>query len=124
MNPKIHVTDNWPVNEDLFRIIYGVGIILRLGIFHFIQRITNTLRKEHPDFGIACSELSECIFFEDPGDVRNVELELKHGTTKGGRRGKGGTAKGGRRIEGGTTKRGRSKEGSSIKGRRKTKQRR
>ena len=74
VNPKIHVTDNWPVNEDLFRIIYGVGIILRLGIFHFIQRITNTLQKEHPDFGIACSELSECIFIEDPGDVRNVEL--------------------------------------------------
>ena len=79
VNPKIHVTDNWPVNKDLFRIIYGVGIILRLGIFHFIQRITNSLQKEHDDFGVACSELSKFIFFEDTGDVATVELELEHG---------------------------------------------
>ena len=83
VNPKVHVTVDWPVNEDLFRIIYGVDIILRLGIFHFIQRITNTLRKEHDDFGVVCSKLSECIFFEDPGDVANVELELKHGRLSG-----------------------------------------
>ena len=83
VNPKIHVTDNWPCNEDLFYAIFGINIILRLGIFHFIQRFTNTLRKEHEDFGRSCSEFSDCIFFEDPGDVRNVEVELKYGRLGG-----------------------------------------
>ena len=67
VNPKMHVTDNYPANSELFLAIFG-NIILRLGLFHFVQRITRTLKKEHIDFPLAVGWLSSCLYYCDRGE--------------------------------------------------------
>ena len=83
VNPKIHVTDDWPVNSSLFRAIFGTAIKLRLGVFHFIYRLTSTLRNEHENYSVACSDLSKAVFYEEPDDVRAVETALSDGLIGG-----------------------------------------
>jgi hypothetical protein len=73
----MHVTNNYPANKSFFMAIFGLGIVLRLGLFHFIQRITRTLRKEHINFGLAVALLSKCLYHEDCDDVQDVEFYLK-----------------------------------------------
>ena len=43
----VHSIDNWPNNLKLYIAIFVAGITPRLGIFHFLKRITSTLRKGH-----------------------------------------------------------------------------
>ena len=79
VKPRMHVVDNYPANSELFRILFGCTSILRLGLFHFIQRITRTLRIDHIDFYAAAKALSACLYREDPIDVENVKLALRDG---------------------------------------------
>ena len=55
----------------------------RLGIFHFIKRITDRLRKLHKRFGDAQRSLSSKIFQVDQDHVRQVELALRDGLLGG-----------------------------------------
>ena len=79
VKPRMHVVDNYPAYSELFHILFGCTCILRLGLFHFIQRITRTLRIDHIDFLAAVKALSACLYREDPIDVENVKLALRDG---------------------------------------------
>ena len=58
--PKVHFTDTWPDDADLWSALlpYTRG---RLGVFHFMQRITNTLRAASNDRSICVPFLNSYL---------------------------------------------------------------
>ena len=58
MEPKVFTTDICPKGIDLWKDLYGPAIKCNLGMFHFLNRITRTLRKDHVDYKAACKALS------------------------------------------------------------------
>ena len=84
VSQKLNVTDNWPSNQFLFKQLFSTDIVLRLGLFHVIQRITSTLNKELVDFLLAVKALSSAIYYEEPKDVEKVEMALRAAGNIGG----------------------------------------
>ena len=83
VNPIVHSIDNWPNNSKLYVAIFGPRTTPRLGTFHFLKRMTSTLRKGHSLFGEVTAKISKAIFYDLPDDLKKVELELKNGTLGG-----------------------------------------
>jgi hypothetical protein len=78
--PKLHYTDICPHNDDFFHQIFGAAVILRLGLFHFVQRFIKTLRDSHIDYWAAIVKLKKCIYEYDKTDEANLLLTLETGT--------------------------------------------
>jgi hypothetical protein len=78
VSPKIHVSDICPQGIALWQELFR-GVICRLGWFHFIQRITKTLRKEHEDYAKSIGMLQECVYWLDVGDLTKVKRCLDEG---------------------------------------------
>ena len=81
--PKLHVTDNFPCNKELQKLLFHPNTCFRLGLFHFTKRITSTMRKEHCDFYIAVRSLSRCLYYEEQTDVDKVLEALRAGALAG-----------------------------------------
>jgi hypothetical protein len=58
---QVHFTDNWPSSAALWLAILP-ETIGRLGVFHWMHRIIETLHANHQDIHRACSEMSEAVF--------------------------------------------------------------
>ena len=58
----------------------------RLGIFHWLKRISDRIRKNHCRCGIALRRLSACVFIYSEEDIQKVIMELRAGTL-GGKKG-------------------------------------
>jgi hypothetical protein len=61
VNPKVISTDTWPRNTKFWKLMFGDTVVGRLGLWHFINRLQCTLRKNHPDFGKAVAMLQAAI---------------------------------------------------------------
>jgi hypothetical protein len=48
--PFIISSDTFPKLFDFFKLIFGSAIVGQLGLFHFVQRITECMRNNHPDY--------------------------------------------------------------------------
>ena len=83
VSPIVHSIDNWPNNSKLYIAIFGPGTTPVLGTFHFLKRMTSTLRKGHRLFGEATAKLSKALFYDHPDDVKKVELDLQNGKLSG-----------------------------------------
>ena len=77
--PKAMYSDTWPCGKDFWLLLVD-DLEGRLGLFHFIQRITKTLRQRHIDFGIAMKELLDAIYEYHPEDLEKLVGSLKNGT--------------------------------------------
>ena len=44
-NPKAMYSDRWPIKVDYWEKVFGNKLEGRLGLFHFTQRLTKTMRK-------------------------------------------------------------------------------
>ena len=82
IHPKMNVTGNYPANNEFVKVIFGVAVILYLGLFQFIQHITRTLRKTQVDFHLGVTLLSRCLYYLDPTDIQNVEIYLNKNKKK------------------------------------------
>jgi hypothetical protein len=80
--PNVHYTDTWPSQETLWSLLWPFARG-RLGIFHWMKRLTKTLRPEHRDFGKAIRRLSEVAFQCDDSCIYDVETALKDGSLNG-----------------------------------------
>ena len=82
MRPKMHVTDNYPSNHLLLEEVFNRSnwkVVFRLGLFHWMQRMTKTLNDRHPDHNACVAALSKCLHSEDQTDVKDVKAALKDG---------------------------------------------
>ncbi|KAK3242206.1 hypothetical protein CYMTET_48078 [Cymbomonas tetramitiformis] len=77
-----HFTDNFPSCENVWGALWpwSTG---RLDIFHWLKRISKTLRKNHAKFGVAVRELSEVVFWDNVNDLFEVCEALRKGTLNG-----------------------------------------
>jgi hypothetical protein len=79
--PKVMYSDTWPAKSDFWPLIFDqTEFDGRLGLFHFIQRITRTLRKKHLDYNECLRLLLDAIYAYHPGDLESVIRALREGT--------------------------------------------
>jgi hypothetical protein len=79
-NPVAMYSDTWPAKSDYWDLLFPQGLEGRLGLFHFIQRITRTLRKTHPDHFMAVNSLLHCVYRYEEGDYDRLLKALREGT--------------------------------------------
>ena len=79
-NPKAMCSDTWPCKSDCWALLLGHEVKGRLGLFHFIKRISGTLRKKHLDHNKSVSALLHCLHYHNDSDHNNLMLALKNGT--------------------------------------------
>ena len=72
----------WP-NEAAFWDLLFVNSEGRLGLFHHMQRMTNTLKKRHIDHHVAITRLANCICHCNVTDHDNLLKTSKEGTLPG-----------------------------------------
>jgi hypothetical protein len=80
--PKAMYSDTWPAKDDFWGSLFGVDIG-RLGLFHYICRITKTLRQTHIDFHRAMTDLLNCLYEYHGPDYEKLIEALKNGTLNG-----------------------------------------
>jgi hypothetical protein len=78
VKPKVHVSDICPKGIKLWQRLFA-GVTCRLGWFHFLQRITKTLRIEHHSYRVAIATLQECVYCFDGTDLALVVHCLEDG---------------------------------------------
>ena len=61
-DPKMIYTDTAQTLSNCFRLIFGPSIAVVLGLFHFMQRLTQHLQPNHPDYYPAIRSLQDCIY--------------------------------------------------------------
>jgi hypothetical protein len=76
-------SDTWPCKSDYWALLLGSHIQGRLGLFHFIQRITRTLRKRHVDYFRAITSLLEAVYSYQEDDYEALLKCLKNGSFRG-----------------------------------------
>jgi len=77
--PTAMHSDTWPSKNQFWDLLFK-SLEGRLGLFHYIQRITRTLKKRHTDHYLAISRLKKCIYQHQPDDYNNLLRALKEGT--------------------------------------------
>mgnify|MGYP000487924106 CR=1 FL=1 len=79
--PSAMYSDTWPVKKDFWELLFHKKTLTgRLGLFHYVQRITRTMKKKHPDHFVATNGLLQCIYQHNDGDYENLLRALKGGT--------------------------------------------
>jgi len=82
-NPSAKHRNNWPAMNDFWRLLFGLSLQGRLGLFHHTQRITMTLKKNHTDHFLATSHLPTCICHHNLEDHENLLRASKEGSLSG-----------------------------------------
>jgi len=72
----------WPTKIDCWKEVFR-GLEGRLGLFHFIQRVTRTLRKRHVDHFPAINQLLGAVCFCNQEDCEALLVALKECTLMG-----------------------------------------
>ena len=81
--PKALYSDTWPHGKEFWEMIFG-NVQGRLGLFHFMQRITKTLRQGHIDYHRALRDLSDAVYHWEPNSYAALISALKAGHLKKG----------------------------------------
>ena len=79
-SPTAIYTDTWPHKDDFWELLLGNKVQGRLGLYHFEQRITKTLRQRHYDHGQAMKDLLNCFYEYHDEDLNKLLAALKDGT--------------------------------------------
>jgi len=77
--PKAMYSDTWPAMSLFWSILFQ-GLQGRLALFHYIQRVTRTLKKNHANHFRAVNALLNCIYHYHHDDHEKLLAALKNGT--------------------------------------------
>jgi len=77
-DPKVMCSDTCPNKSSFWPLLFD-GVEGRLGLFHFIQRIKRTMRKNHVDYSEASTALLDAIYVYHSADFEAVIDALKKG---------------------------------------------
>ena len=78
--PKIIYTDTWPHNDEFWAMLFGAYIVGRLGLFHLIKRIVDTLNNRCDFYWKALVSLKSCLYSYDTNDENALLTSMKNGT--------------------------------------------
>ena len=78
--PAAMYSDTWPVKSTFWETLFDGKVQGRLGLFHYIQRITKTLKKNHVDHFLAVTSLLKAIYRHNQEDYEKLLSALKNGT--------------------------------------------
>ncbi len=79
-NPKVMYSDTWPDNSNFWNELLDLLLEGRLGLFHYIQRITSQMRTTHEKHNHAVADLLACIYHYNTSDYDKLIVALKSGT--------------------------------------------
>ena len=79
-NVSVMTTDTIPHGVDFWKTTLGKQIKCRLGLFHFIQRIIDTLDQHCEHYWRCMVQLKLCIYFYNKGDYDGLIKALRDGT--------------------------------------------
>lgn len=82
-SPGIMYSDTWPHKSNFWDAISNMSLQGRLGLFHYIQRVTRTLKKKHIDHFQAIKALLNCIYTYNNEDHESLLKALKEGSLGG-----------------------------------------
>ena len=77
---KVLYSDVWPSGDNFWKKLVGPGVVGRLGLFHFFQRIIRTLRDNHDLYYNAIELLKQACYYYEQEDLNELLEELKAGT--------------------------------------------
>ena len=77
--PVAMCSDTWPAKSDFWSLLFDPSHG-RLGLFHCIQRLTRTLKKNHVDHFRAVNALLNCTCHCNDEDHENLLKALKEGS--------------------------------------------
>ena len=72
-------SDTWPNKAGFWDLLFK-DLEGRLGLFHYTQRMTKTLKKKHVDHCVAITRLTNCIYHYNVHDYENLLKALREGT--------------------------------------------
>ena len=78
--PTVLYTDTCPNGSATYTAILGDGLVHRLGMFHMMHRIYETMDKRSEDFPTALLELKRCFYTYNQDDEAAVLASLKDGS--------------------------------------------
>jgi hypothetical protein len=81
--PQVMYSDIFPKLHDFFQLIFGVHLLGRLGLFHFMNRILRHMRQDNPSYWAAVRGFKRCIYRFVEEDEDKVIAALKDGTMNG-----------------------------------------
>jgi hypothetical protein len=76
----VNYTNTWPANKELFEMLLGPTFVGRLGLFHFMQRITDHLESKNQHCWKALVSLQQKIYQYWPGTEDALILALSSDT--------------------------------------------
>ena len=79
-NPAILYTDTCPSGLPFWRTILGAGLVMRLGLFHLLHRIVDTLNKRCETYWDAMVKLQRCVYTYQSGPYEALVKALSDGT--------------------------------------------
>jgi hypothetical protein len=88
--PSVLYHDTCPHNQDFWRSLFGANLIVRLGLFHLLHRIVDTLDSKCEMYWKGLVSLKKSVYKYDPDDMAALLTSLGDGTF--GRDGKKHTA--------------------------------
>ena len=75
-------TDMWPAGKEVLQVLWDMSGG-RLGVFHWMQRITKMPRDAHCDYGVALCLLSFAVYVWDDDEITKVDAALRDSTLNG-----------------------------------------
>jgi hypothetical protein len=77
--PKLLYSDTWPNNKEFWEMLFGPQVLGRLGLYHFMQRLVETLRQGHELYHEALQQLCLAIYDWHEDDFEALVKCLKQG---------------------------------------------
>ena len=79
-HPKVIYTDTWPHNNSFWKGMFGISLVGRLGLFHLMKRITDTLNTACELYWETLAGLKSALYRYNENDEENLLLALKDGS--------------------------------------------
>lgn len=80
--PKVIYTDTWPHNDEFWKDVFGFCVIGRLGLFHCMKRIADTLNPRCLYYWEALWDLKACFYQYNADDMDALMVAMSSGTFK------------------------------------------
>jgi hypothetical protein len=79
--PRFLYHDTCPNNQDFFHLLFGSSLTIRLGLFHFMHRILDSLDTRcDKEYWEALVQLREAVYAYDDNDLAGLIASMKEGT--------------------------------------------